>query len=405
MNHVIAFDVSMGKSAMVIYDRHQHCVWEGEVTHTPAGFRFLKNQIEAVTHQDGREPHLVFEATGVYSEGLQAFLKEHGYAYSRLNPLEAKLQTASLRRHKTDVRDAHDLAKSHFRVDREKTYIQEDYYEQMRALGRYYEETDKELCRQDNRLHAFLQLSFPTFETVFSKNTELFYGMVQCYPHSALLADVSNDELCRQIKQATRKRLSSRQLEESAEALRAAGAASYPAIHPDDVRCRHMTQYAGRILELKRHKKEIIRQMVERSRDRVEFQVFQSFPGIGETTAVRLVGELGDIRRFQNAKQINAYIGIDVHRHQSGKLHHPDRINKRGNKRLRRILYFMIMGMLSHRRRTNNTIVEYYDHLKKQPNGKLHPVAVIACVNKFLKVAFHLIRHGLLYQYEVGRTS
>ncbi|WP_251047423.1 hypothetical protein [Planococcus sp. ISL-110] len=61
--------------------------------------------------------------------------------------------------------------------------------------------------------------------------------------------------------------------------------------------------------------------------------------------------------------------------------------------------------MISLRKKTHNTIVDHYDQLKKQPNGKPHQVAVIACVNKFVKVAFHLIRHGLLYQYESGKAS
>ena len=35
-------------------------------------------------------PEIIFEATGVYSRRLQAFLEECGYAYTRLKPLEAK---------------------------------------------------------------------------------------------------------------------------------------------------------------------------------------------------------------------------------------------------------------------------------------------------------------------------
>ena len=39
MKHVIAFDVSMGKSTMVIYDHYQRCQYEGELEHTVSGFR------------------------------------------------------------------------------------------------------------------------------------------------------------------------------------------------------------------------------------------------------------------------------------------------------------------------------------------------------------------------------
>jgi hypothetical protein len=60
----------------------------------------------------------------------------------------------------------------------------------------------------------------------------------------------------------------------------------------------------------------------------------------------------------------------------------------------------MIQPMIKLRTKTNNHIVEYYDKLKTQPQGKPHKVASIACVNKFLKVAFHLITHNITYNYE-----
>lgn len=405
MKHVIAFDVSMGKSTMVIYDQNQRCRYEGELEHTVSGFNSLKERIESLSELDGLVPDIVFEATGVYSKGLEGFLQKQHYPYIRLNPLEAKLQMASMRRHKTDSSDAHELAKSHFKSDRQETYVQEGYFEQMRALGRYYDDLEKEIRHNYNRLHAFLQLSFPLFEKVFSKNSAMFLNIVQLYPHPACLHKLSREELGSQIKRATRKIISTQKAEEKAVLLIAAGKNSYSAIGPKDVRCEHLRHYAKRIVDLVNQKKDIIKQMVELSKERVDFQVLVSFPGIGETTAVRIIGELGDIRRFKNPKQINAYAGIDIQRHQSGKLQYQDRINKRGNRRLRKILYFMVMSMISLRAKTKNTIVDYYDQLKKQPQSKPHKVAVIACVNKFLKVAFHLIQHDVLYHYESAKAS
>lgn len=405
MRHVIAFDVSMGKSSLVVYDHKQHCQYEGEMEHTHAAFHALHKRISALREQAGRLPAIVFEATGVYSQPLETFLQEQGFPYSRLNPLEAKIQTAAMRRQKTDISDAHELAKSHFRNTRPETYVQAEYYGQMRALARYGEDIEKEISQNTNRLHAFLQLSFPLLEKVFTKSSALFLNIVQLFPHPSCLEGASPESLQGQILQATRKRLSRAEAEKKAVELLNAGRNSYAAIGPEDVRCQHLTNFARRLLELRTQKKEVIRQMVALSKDKVEFQVLKSFPGIGDTTAVQIIGELGDIQRFRNAKQINAYIGIDIRRHQSGKLQYKDRINKRGNKRLRKILYNMVMSMISWRAKTQNTIVDHYDQLKKQPNGKLHQVAVIACVNKFLKVAFHLIQHGLLYQYESGKAS
>lgn len=405
MTSVMAFDVSMGKSTMVVYDHNLRCLYEGEIKHTVSGFRSLKKRIDSLIGEDGQSPEIVFEATGVYSQGLESFFKEHEYPYIRINPLQAKMQTATLRRHKTDISDAHELAKSHFKSNRYEMYVQDEYFEQMRALGRYYEDLEKEIRNYSNRLHAFLQLSFPLLEKAFTKDSVQFLNIVQLFPHPDCVHQLSKEEICHLVKHSTRKNISLKNAEEKADLVIAAAENCHPAIKLADVRCQHLKVYAKRIQELMKQKKEIVDQMVQLSRYRTEFQVLLSFPGIGETTAVLIIGELGDIRRFKNHKQINAYAGIDIHRHQSGKLQYQDRINKRGNRRLRRILYFMIMSMLSQRKKSRNHIVDYYDKLKRQPQSKHHRVAVIACVNKFLKIAFHLIHHEILFDYEAAQPA
>ena len=110
--------------------------------HTRGDFERLHERIVEMSKQDGQAPAIVFEATGIYSKPVEAFLKDYGYTYCRMNPLEANLQMATMRHNKTDISDAHELAKTHFKMERETTYIQDYYYEQMRALTRYYDEID-----------------------------------------------------------------------------------------------------------------------------------------------------------------------------------------------------------------------------------------------------------------------
>lgn len=104
-----------------------------------------------------------------------------------MNPLEANLQMASIRRHKTDSSDAHELAKTHYKVERETTYVQDTYYEQMRAITRYYDEVDKEIILLRSRMHAILHVSFPELEQLITPSSALFLNFVQLYPHPALL--------------------------------------------------------------------------------------------------------------------------------------------------------------------------------------------------------------------------
>ncbi|MGF0029010.1 IS110 family transposase, partial [Streptococcus alactolyticus] len=96
------------------------------------GFTRLLDDLKTV-----QKPEIIFEARGVYSRRLQAFLEENGYTYTQLNPLEAKKQLDSLRVRKTDKIDAETLAISQFVLNRKPTYIQEEVYQELRDLSRF----------------------------------------------------------------------------------------------------------------------------------------------------------------------------------------------------------------------------------------------------------------------------
>ncbi len=400
MKYVMAFDVSKGRSVVVLYDSFGNLVFEKKLLHSQSGFKDLKEQIEALLDESGQGLEIVFESTGVYSSALERFLQENNYAYYRLNPLEAHFQTMTLRRNKTDKSDAHELAKSHLKAHRYQTYQQDEYYEKMRVKSRRYGDIDKETIRYKNRLHSLIHLSFPELDDVFETKSTLYFKVIQIFSHPNNVLNHSKTIIKNRIKKCTRKNYSLTQLEERTLQLIKAAQNSYPAIDEDDYRCDLIKLYARKILEFAEEQDWLIKEMAALSQDRKEYRVLLSFPGIQETTACRLIGELGDLNRFENHKQLNAYAGIDIVRYQSGNIQHKERINKRGNSRLRSILFFMLGSMLSAKDKQINHFTDYYFKLKKQPYNKHHKVAIVACMNKFLKVAFHLIQHDILYDYE-----
>lgn len=71
-------------------------------------------------------------------------------------------------------------------------------------------------------------------------------------------------------------------------------------------------------------RKELIKVAAELS----EFSLLESIPGIGELTSALLLAELGDVQRFKTNKQLNAFVGIDIRRYQSGTMYKKDRIQK-----------------------------------------------------------------------------
>ncbi|WP_405097323.1 IS110 family transposase [Oceanobacillus sp. FSL H7-0719] len=402
MNHVIAFDVSMGKNYMVIYNAEQRCEFEGVIQHNQLHFKKLLEQIVMITERTREVPGIVFEATGVYSGQLERLFRDNNLPYTKLNPLEAKLQTAAMRMHKTDKSDAHRLAQTHISHKRRNHHPQGIYFDQMRALSRYYTETEKEIKTIRSRLHSLIQLSFPELESLFSPNSRLFAKVVKLFPHPDYVISLSKTVIRNRIKSNTDKNISFKNAQEKSTALIEAAQCSYPAIEHNDVRCLQLQEHAERMLETMDRKEEIIKEMIGLSNDKKEFEILKSVPGIGDNTAVRLIAEMGDVSRFDNNKQLNAYAGIDIRRFESGTLFYKDKINKRGNKELRKILYYTIQNMIKLCRFGGNHLVDYYDRLKKQPYNKCHKVASIACVNKLLKVIFHLITHNQIYNYEIA---
>lgn len=69
MKHVIAFDISMGKSYMVVYNALKKCQLEKEIAHNRPGFMNLKKLIDDLIEGYDEQPHIVLN--------LQESIQEH----------------------------------------------------------------------------------------------------------------------------------------------------------------------------------------------------------------------------------------------------------------------------------------------------------------------------------------
>lgn len=199
---------------------------------------------------------------------------------------------------------------------------------------------------------------------------------------------------------STDKRISKMKAYKYADQLIDLAQQSYPAVSSDAIQVDEVRYYARQLIALIQKKEEVIKQMESIAQHLPEYVLYCSFPGIGKQTAAQLMGELGDISRFDNANQLNADKGIDIRRYQSGTYFGQDHINKRGNPVARKLLYFTIGNMIRQQHAKPNHIVDYYYRLKeKRPHPKLNKVAKVACMNKTLKCLLSMIKHHEKYHY------
>lgn len=120
-----------------------------------------------------------------------------------------------------------------------------------------------------------------------------------------------------------------------------------------------------------------------------------SIPGIGENLAARILAEIGDISRFNNASQLVAFSGVDPQIYQSGQvsgLHL--RISKKGNKKLRCLSYLAVTCMIKTSRDTS--IVDFYK--KKKADGLAPKSALVASMNKLIRIIYSLCKNGCLFE-------
>lgn len=397
MGTVMALDVSMGKSYKVVYD-DQTCLSEGEIEHNQAGFQELMDEIQTLPD----DLILVFESTGIYSKPLETFCQRNQIRYCLLNPLEAKkqLEQGTLRSWKTDKHDVHKLAQVHQQNLRPEKIQQPDIYHEMRDLSRFYQEIEDDIKRTRMHLHNALQLSFPELEQFFSSRvTPYALVLIELFPHPEFVLQTSKTKIKNLLMKSTTKKISENRAKQKASEIIEYAKESYPAVSSSSIQTQKVRYYARQLLHLLGEKENISKQMIEKAKQLPEFELLISFPGIGEISAALFIGEVGDISRFSNHKKVNAFIGIDIRRYQSGKYAGQDHINKRGNPKGRKVLYFIVRNMIRQQKVAPNHIVDYYYKFKKQPYPKKDKVAVVACMNKLLKCIYSVVRNNTKYDY------
>lgn len=139
---------------------------------------------------------------------------------------------------------------------------------------------------------------------------------------------------------------------------------SYPAQPANSFLTNQIHSYCEEIQRYNQAHDLLKRQLITYAKTFPEFKLIASIPGAGEISTALLLGFTGKIARFPSYKQLNAYVGIDLRRTQSGGLKEADRINRRGQSSARYIMFEMIRSMFRNKARIDNHIVDYYYKLE-----------------------------------------
>ena len=364
----VTFGIDVSKSTSAVCELIGESKNELTIANNRPGFIQLLKELAAFS----KHPQIIFEATGVYSRRLQAFLEDYGYEYVILNPLKAKKEMdMGLRHNKTDKTDAYHLALTQRLHHHPVNQLQSQTYKQLNSLSRFYDQLTSDLVMAKNRLHQSLQSTFPEIETLFcSAKGKNYWQIVLHYPHCDLVRKDNQKQIIDWLMQL--KGIGFKHAQKTADKLIELAHKAYPVVSSDSVEVEQVQYYAHRLLGLSEQRKQIIERMVKlaNSLPNNDLKNLESIPGFAQTTAVRVLAELGDLRRFSNPNKINAFIGIDPGRYQSGEMDSSLSITKHGNAVARKLLYRAI-GQIDNASKTNLChIADYYESKKLSSQTK-----------------------------------
>ncbi|ADX70311.1 Transposase [Lactobacillus helveticus H10] len=399
-NIIFGIDVSSKSSTVcVVIDR----IKQGEtfkITNDSFGYQDLLDRL----NQYLITPLVVFEATGVYSLSLQAFLEDYHIKYLKLNPLKAKkLMDNNLRHNKTDKVDAYRLALIQFNAPQKLRAPQPKEYHELQNASRYYEELTQALIINKNQLHRNLQSTFPQIESILSTSSgRVYWTIVSLFPHAQYVLNHNENQVFQSLLAISG--IGRQRAHYLTTRLYALARQAYPYDNESSITIRAIQRNIANLLSLSAERDNVINYMekLAMQANARSLNVYESIPGIAKTTAVRLVAELGDLRRFDTSAQIDAFVGIDPGRYQSGEKDSHLGITKHGNHLARKILYRTITQMETVKATQPCHITDYYDKKKRSSNSRGYKKIAIASVHKLIRTMFALIKHDQLYDYNVA---
>jgi transposase len=125
-----------------------------------------------------------------------------------------------------------------------------------------------------------------------------------------------------------------------------------------------------------------------------------SIPGIGRTTAAKVLGLLGDLRRFDSGKALAAFIGVTPRRHESGdSVRGRSSISRTGHANIRHALFMPTLVATRH----NPKIKAFRDRLVAA--GKSKKSAVLASMNKLVNIMHAVVRQGVGFDPRFGQLA
>lgn len=366
------------------------------------GFTTIVSEINKICNSKFLNYHIDkiivgMEPTGHYWKDLALFMMKRDIKVVGVNPYHTK-KSKELDDNsptKNDKKDAITIARLVKDGRFFEPYIPTGVYGELRVLVT----TRTGLVRRRNSLKntitAVIDEYFPEFTTVFKhplKGKASIQILKDC-PFPKLILSLGVDGVLATIKKAVKKTVGMKKAMELVETAERSVGVDY-GISSAKVKLNIL------ISELEFTEKQLVEleaEMEKQLNNTGYAQKLLAIKGIGIVTAASFLGEVGDITRFDSARQISNMAGYNLVEDSSGQNQSGTAISKRGRKTLRNVLYTMSLVCVA----KNDELKKLYEYLRTRSINPLKKKqALVVISKKLVTIIYTIITKNTTYQPE-----
>lgn len=398
-NPCIAIDVSKGKSHIQGFlDNNVKFTNAKPIKHNKEGFEEIPKLINEIEKKTNITPIVIFEYTGIYHKTLEQFLKNNNIKYHPVPPLQAaKIRQTEIHSSKDDKRDCYTLSQVYYLNKLNVFYNPSQEEIDLRQLHKQYCMLEAHYQKIEVNFYEYLDTLYPNYHSLVSEvDSYSSLNFLFEFPHPYLIFRHRHSTLVNKYEKLTNhsQYYSYNFINDLLEYINSI----VPGDTIDSISVSVFKNLIEQALFYKKQMDEIIARMYLFIKDKPLYNLLISIPGVGMNTACRFIAEIGDMGRFNHYSQITSYAGLDPIIYQSGQYsgkHLP--ISKKGNKRLRLVLFIMARSM-TRSFLPDNHIQYFYQKKKAQPNC-CKKVALVACANKLIKIIYQMNKKNETYSF------
>lgn len=359
-----------------------------------AGFEIFKEWILNIKEAQGKEKVVPgMEPTGHYWFNLGKYLQDHEMKPVLVNPHHVKKskELDDNNPTKNDRKDPKVIAglvrEGRYMIP----YLPDGVYADLRTASNMRFQIQAELTRIQNKINRWFNIYFPEYKTVYGK-LDAKSGMMILkeapLPEDILTLGIEGvTQIWREAKMRAVGKTRAKTLIEAAE--HSVGSKEGAVSARMEIRML-MEDYESRNARLQ----EVMRLIEELVNQIPMAEKLLQIKGVGMKTVSGFLAEVGDIRRFDNPKELQKLAGLALVENSSGKHKGETTISRRGRKRLRYLLFEVAMSLVS-KNPEFRALHAYYTTRKVNPLKKMQSLMAVAA--KVLRVFYAMLTKEVDY--------